>query len=110
MAKWRVSPGTANNSIHSEFEVNRGEEIQWKIQQDEKPYLEEVKRDKELLNSGRAASGYRKMATIPDIVAIEMLQKHRLDIHDPSFMHEPANMKRLRYILQTEYPHLIVST
>jgi hypothetical protein len=54
--------------------------------------------------------GYRKMATIPDIVAIKILQDHNLDLHSPEFMHDPNNMKRLKHILFTEYRDILVNT
>ena len=111
MAKWRVAPGTVNNSLHSTVEYNENmAETNWNIYQDETPYIEEVKRDRELLQSGKREMGYRKMCTIPDIVAIDLLQNHHLDIHDPQFMNDPNNLKKLKKVIQTDYPYLLVST
>ena len=50
------------------------------------------------------------MATIPDIVAIEMKEKHNLDIHAHDFHYDESNKKRLRYLLRTEYPDLLINT
>jgi hypothetical protein len=50
------------------------------------------------------------MATIPDIVAIKILQDHHLDLHDPSFMQDPNNLKKLKTILMSEYRDLVVNT
>ena len=116
MAKWIVNPETANNAITSTVEYDnidgRGGETEWSMTQHNIDAIkEEVKRDKEMLNSGgKKEMGYRKMCTVPDVVAVEILTKHNLDIHDQFFMENPANLKRLKYIIQTEYPYLLVST
>ena len=53
---------------------------------------------------------YRKMATIPDIVAIKINEDHGIDLHSQTFMNDRDKVKKLRYILQTEYPDLLVNT
>jgi len=50
------------------------------------------------------------MATIPDIVAIKILQDHKLDLHDPHFMSDSNNLKKLKSILITEYRDLVINT
>ena len=50
------------------------------------------------------------MATIPDIVAIKILEDHKLDLHDPTFMQDPNNLKKLKTILITEYSDLVINT
>ena len=68
-----------------------------------------IERDKQEYFGARK-DGYRKMATIPDIVAIKILQDHHLDLHDPSFMQDPNNLKKLKTILMSEYRDLVVNT
>lgn len=84
---------------------------QWQAEQDITQYVEHAKEEREKQEYyGHRKDGYRKLATIPDIVALKMLQDHKLDLHDPMFMKDPNNMKRLRYILMTEYPELLINT
>ena len=110
MARWKIAPETANNSMAALADYD-DTGVDYKITQDTDFILEEVKRDREILASGgKKEMGYRKMCTIPDIVAIEMLTKHNIDVHDPLFLHDANNMKRLKYVIQTEYPHLLIST
>ena len=58
---------------------------------------------------GRAKTGFRKMATIPDIIAIKINQDHGINLHDTTFMRDRDKMKKLKYILTTEYPDLMVN-
>lgn len=110
MARWTIAPRTEGNSMTSKVEYgDKDWDGTYEVHQDVSQILEEVKLDKELLNQ-KQVGGYRKMCTIPDIVAIEMLANHRLDIHDPNFMNDPNNMKKLKRIIQTEYPYLLIST
>ena len=106
--KFRSSTVEANKDIHAGFDLQSGD---WQAVQDISQYKEAAKldRDKQAYY-GLAKSGYRKMATIPDIVAIKILQDHHLDLHDPDFMGDPNNLKRLKKILITEYPDLVVNT
>ena len=50
------------------------------------------------------------MDTIPDIVAIKINEDHGINLHDNTFMRDKDKMKKLKYILQTEYKHLLVNT
>ena len=116
MATWKVTPGdgSAHSSLQGGINYDRHGSVDsstWQIQQDERPFLEEVKRDREIdAMGGYRKTGMRKMATIPDIVAIEMLMKHHIDLHDPAFLQDTNNMKRLRTVLKQEYPHLLIAT
>ena len=111
MAKWTVTPGTAGNTMTAKAEYDHGiDGVHYEVKQDVTGILKEVERDRELLNHGRRADGWRKAFTIPDIVAIEILTNHGLDVHDPMFMHDADRLKKLKYIVQTEYPHLLIST
>ena len=84
---------------------------QWEAKQDITQFKEHAKLEREKQDYyGIRKNGYRKLATIPDIVALEILQKYNLDLHDPAFMQEPKNLKRLKTILMSEYRDLVVNT
>ena len=95
-------------SINAGFDLNTGN---WEAKQDVSQYIEQAKRDRDKQEHyGIRKDGYRKLATIPDIVAIKILQDHHLDLHDPSFMGDPNNLKKLKTILMSEYRDLLVNT
>jgi len=98
----------ANEGIQAGFDLQSGD---WQAVQDISKYKEAAKlqRDKEAYY-GKSNNGYRKMATIPDIVAIKILEDHKLDLHDPTFMQDPNNLKKLKKILITEYSDLVINT
>jgi len=98
----------ASKGINAGFDLATGD---WQAVQNIEHYKEAAKldRDREAYY-GRGNSGYRKMATIPDIVAIKILEDHKLDLHDPAFMQDPNNLKKLKKILVTEYSDLVVNT
>jgi len=98
----------ANEGIQAGFDLQSGD---WQAVQDISKYKEaaRLQRDKEAYY-GKTKSGYRKMATIPDIVAIKILEDHKLDLHDPAFMTDPNNLKKLKKILITEYSDLVINT
>jgi hypothetical protein len=83
----------------------------WQATQDVTQFIEAVKldRDKEAY-FGKSKMGYRKMATIPDIVAIKIHEDYGINLHDQTFMHDSDKMNKLKTILKLEYPHLIVNT
>ena len=94
--------------------INAGFDLdtkQWEAKQDVSDYKEHAKLEREKQDYyGIRKDGYRKLATIPDIVAIDILQKYNLDLHDPTFMRDPNNVKKLKTILMTEYRDLVVNT
>ena len=94
--------------IDAGFDLQTGE---WQAMQDVDPYLKHVKLERENQDYfGKTKHGYRKMATIPDIVAIKINEDHGIDLHSQTFMNDKDKVKRLRYILTTEYPDLLVNT
>lgn len=101
-------------TINKNLGINAGFDMkteEWKAEQDISQYLEHAKLEREKqAHYGIRKDGYRKLATIPDIVALDILQNHKLDLHDPTFMQNPANMTRLKKILMSEYPDLLVNT
>ena len=111
MAKWTVTPGTQGNTMTATGQYDAGiDGVHYEVKQDVTDILREVKIDKDLLNHGRRADGWRKAFTIPDVVAIDILTNHGLDVHDPMFMHDRDKLTKLKYIVRTEYPHLLIST
>ncbi len=106
--KFRSSTVEADKDIHAGFDLESGD---WEATQNITQYKEQAKKDRDRQEYfGKTKSGYRKMATIPDIVAIKILQDHHLDLHDPSFMGDPNNLKKLKSILLSEYRDLVVNT
>jgi hypothetical protein len=98
----------SKESIKADFDLQTGG---WEAKQDITQYKENAKLDRDKQDYfGKTKGGYRKLATIPDIVAIDILQKHKLDLHDQHFMNNPANLTKLRSILMTEYRDLVINT
>jgi len=97
-----------DKSINAGFDLNTAE---WEARQDITDYVEHAKLEREKQDYyGIRKDGYRKLATIPDIVALDILQKHNLDLHDPHFMSDSNNLKKLKTILSSEYRDLLVNT
>jgi hypothetical protein len=74
--------------------------------QDYKDYAAEQRQLDSLVSNGRT---YRSFAIIPDIVAIDMLTKHGLDVHAPEFMSDPTNLRKLKQVIESDYPLLKTS-
>ena len=106
MAKWTVTPASVNNTMQSKLDINPGEDLTWQVYQDEKPFLEQAKRDREATKK-KTDKGYKKFATIPDIVAWKVLQDYGIDIHAPEFLHDADKKARFMTIIKSEYPHLL---
>jgi len=87
-----------------------GSSFKTQVSQDITGVLDQTALDREYQETHGKSKKYRKIATIPDIIAIEILQKFGLDIHAPDFMHHPINGRKLRQILKSEYPKLLLNT
>ena len=95
-------------SIKADFDLQTGE---WEAKQNIDQYKEHAKNERDRQDYfGKTKGGYRKLATIPDIVAIDILQNHRLDLHDTNFMSNPANLTKLKKILMTEYRDFVINS
>ena len=103
MAKWKVNPGALKGSIEYDHHESR-----WQIEQDETPFIDMNKDERE--TQSNMHTHMRKFATIPDLVAIEILTKYGLDIHDPTFMHDKDRLARLKQIVLQDYKYLVVSS
>ena len=107
MARWNTTSNKEGNTMASAVEYD-SLESRWQVYQDEKPFIDLIKQERETHSSMH--THIKKFATIPDIVAIELMTKHGLDIHAPDFMQDVDKKKKLRTLITTEYPHLVVST
>ena len=83
---------------------------EFRLEQNVQAYKDyaEVSRNKDetITQNGR---NYKPFAIIPDIVSIDILTKYGLDIHAKDFMGNPANLRKLKSIIMTDYPLLQTS-
>ena len=106
--KFKSATIDPNKSIQAGYDL---ETNQWEAKQNVDQYLKHIQLEREKQDYfGKTKHGYRKMATIPDIVAIKIKEDHGIDLHSQTFMRDKDKLKKLRYILTTEYPHLLVNT
>ena len=106
MARWTAKPktgGTLQGAI--EYTGDRAGESRWQIYQDERPFIEQAKMERE--QTKKRDIGYKKFATIPDIVAIEVNEKWGIDIHDPIQASDKAAMARFKKIIKENYAYLL---
>ena len=91
------------------FTVKEKEE-EFQLEQNVEAYKEYAKlsRDKDEL-IGSNGRQYRSFAILPDIVCIDILTKYGLDVHSQDFMSNPANLRKLKQIITTDYPLLKTS-
>jgi len=89
------------------FDIETGTN-QFRLTQDVDHYRNYAK---DMRNQGRdnfgAGQKYRPLFIIPDIVAVDILTKYKLNVHADDFLDDPANMIRLKRIIYSEYPDLI---
>jgi hypothetical protein len=90
------------------FVVN-SDDKDFKLEQNVAAYKEYAAQQRELDSISRNGRTYRSFAIIPDIVAIDILTKHGLDIHGPEFMSDPTSLRKLKQIIETDYPLLKTS-
>lgn len=81
----------------------------FKLEQDVQAYKDYAALSRERDSFAANGRTYRSFAIIPDIVAIDMLTKFGLDIHAPDFMHDPLNLRKLKKLIDTDYPALKTS-
>ena len=105
MAKWKIN----QSGIQAGFEYEGAAgESHWQIYQDERPFLEQAKRDREA-GTKKTHMNHKKFATIPEIVAIELKEKYGVDIHSLTFMDDVDMKAKFFTIIQQDYPHLVVN-
>ena len=90
------------------FQVKTDEE-NFQLVQDVSAYKDYAAQQRELDSISHSGRQYRSFAIIPDIVAIDILTKYGIDVHSPNFMSDPAAMRRLKQIIDSDYPALKTS-
>lgn len=81
----------------------------FQLEQDVSAYREYAAQQRELDTISHSGRQYRSFAILPDIVCIDILTKYGLDVHSPDFMNHPANLHKLKRIIETDYPLLKTS-
>ncbi len=79
----------------------------WKVEQDVTPFIEQAAAGRGLHNK---KTHFRKFATIPDVIAIEVYQKYDINIHDPDTITDKALMTKFKSIIVADYPWLVENT
>ena len=92
-AKYEIDSGTSDN-FYAEGDISEAKEF--------------VKEQREVGRNPK--SHYQHMAEIPMIIVLELQTKWGIDIMGPDFMADPSNVKRFKYIMQTEYQDLLTMT
>ena len=82
---------------------------EFKLEQNIEAYKDYAKLQRDLDEVAYNGRQYRSFAIIPDIVAIDILTKYGLDIHAQDFMNHPANLRKLKQIIMSDYPLLQTS-
>jgi|TARA_R110000868_G_scaffold15039_4_gene69053 hypothetical protein len=80
---------------------------EFQIHQDAAPFIAQAKADREGSRVKGKDIAYKKACTIPDIVALDILTKYKIDIHDANFMHDSRAVRKVIAIMKSEYPALM---
>ena len=107
MARWKLNSGGLTGAVEYTSGSVSGES-RWQVHQDETPFLRQAAEDRAKTQKENA-SGMRKFATIPEIVAIEIKEKYGVDLHHGDFMADVDMKAKFFSIIQTDYPHLVVN-
>ena len=86
--EFKFGSSTVENKkdIKANFDLQTGS---WTAEQDVTHFKEHVNLERQKQEYyGVTNKGYRKMATIPDIVAMDINEKYGIDLHDPTFMQD----------------------
>mgnify|MGYP000166814489 CR=1 FL=1 len=105
--KFRGKQADGKNGMEASFDLETGHGY---FQQDVSKFIDQAKLDREKQEYfGIKKGGYRKLATIPDVIALKIFEDHNLDLHSQEFMSDPNNLKKLKTILHMEYRSLLVN-
>jgi len=85
------------------------DEANFKLEQNVGAYKDYAAQQREADSLSRNGRTYRSFAIIPDIVAIDILTKYHIDVHAPEFMGDPAQLRKLKQIIESDYPLLKTS-
>lgn len=100
---FRSQDNNANSFIVKTDETN------YQLEQDINAYKDYAEQQRQLDSISHNGRQYRSFAIIPDIVAIDILNKYGMDIHSPDFMSDPAQLRRFKQIIDRDYPLLKTS-
>jgi hypothetical protein len=75
------------------------------VSQDISGHLEWAKIQRGLSKGKRKDTGFKPYCNIPDSVALDILTKHKLNLHDPNI--EQSDLNKIKRIIKLEYPHLM---
>jgi len=89
--------------------VVKDDDKDYRLEQNVQAYKDYAAQQRELDSISRNGRTYRSFAIIPDIVAIDILTKYGLDVHGAEFMSDPASLRKLKQIIETDYPLLKTS-
>jgi len=89
--------------------VVKTDDKDFQLEQNVAAYKDYAAQQRELDSISANGRTYRSFAIIPDIVAIDILTKHGLDVHSPDFMGDPLNLRKLKQVIDSDYPLLKTS-
>ena len=93
-----------NDNLFKGYNVNaRGNGIE--VTQDIAPHLEWAKHQRDLNKGHRPDTGFRALCNVPDSVALDIMTKHRINIHDVNI--QPEEMRKFKQIMRSEYPQFM---
>jgi len=85
------------------------DETNFQLQQNVEAYKEYARSMRQADEAAPTTRQYRSFAIIPDIVAIDILTKYHIDVHSPEAMSDPTVLRKLKQIVQFDYPDLLTS-
>jgi len=94
-----------DHNQHS-FDVNTNR-TNFSLSQDISAYTDYAKESRDSYEYFGGGNRYRSFAVIPDIVAIDILTKYKIDINASDFMSDKQQVERLKKIIISEYPALL---
>ena len=62
---------------------------------------------KQMRDGLQTSTGFKSFCIIPDIVAIDIHLKYKIDVHDDEQMQVPATWNRVKQIIKLYYPYLL---
>lgn len=95
------------NGLKGKFELDTGEAA---YAQDISAHLLNAQRQREYEAVAGRSKSHRKFATIPDSVAIKIMEDHGLNLHDQTFMSDPHKVAKFKKIMMDEYRNLVINT
>ncbi len=92
------------DKLAHDYEVGvKGDSFQ--ITQDISGHLEWAKHQREVSRYKRKDTGFKPFCNVPDSIALDIMTKHRINIHDENI--QPEDMRKFKTIIKTEYPYLM---